>query len=113
MTTSAAPYALDPERARKNLALILTRLSSAGQARAAEACGVSESTVSKMKTPQGEQKLSDLELLARLLAFLGLKVVPIEMRCFNPQQIGAVLALAKAHLAKIDGPDQLLWEDPE
>lgn len=110
---SAAAYALDPERARKNLALIFQRLSSAGQARAAEAVGVSESTLSKMKTPQGDQKWSDFETLARVLAYLGLKVVPIEMRCFNPQQIGAVLALAKAHLAKIDGPDQLVWEDPE
>lgn len=110
---NGGPYALDPERARKNLAAILTRLSSAGQARAAEAIGVSESTISKMKSKQGDARSSDLELLAGLLAYCGLKVVPVEMRCFNPEKIGAILTLAKDNLANIAGPEQLSWEDPE
>lgn len=103
---SGAPYVLDPERSRKILALIFQRLSSAGQARVAEAVGVSESTISKMKA-------GDLELVSRILSYCGLKVVPVEMRCFNPEKIGAILTLAKDNLANISGPEALTWEDPE
>lgn len=91
------------ERARKNLALILTRLSSVGQARVAEALEVSESTVSKMKG-------GDLELLAKLLAQLGIKCVPDHLRCYEPKQMEAILVLAKARLAEVETTDQLEWE---
>lgn len=93
------------ERSRKNLKAILHGLSSVGQARLAEALGVSESTVSRWKAEQAEQ-------CARALAALGLKVVPIEMRCFDPRKIDAILQLAKSHLADIEKSDQLAWDDP-
>jgi hypothetical protein len=64
------------ERARKNHTLILQRLASVGQSQLAQALGVSESAVSRMK----DKELADL---SKLLAVLGLKVVPLEMRCFD------------------------------
>lgn len=101
MSTLSAAVA---DRSRKNLAAILQRLASIGQAKAAEALGTSESTVSRMKD-------KELEQLAKLLAVLGLKVVPVEMRCFDPDAIGAILALAKARLASIERPEQLAWDE--
>lgn len=97
----------DPaERARKTVALIFRRLASAGQASLAEKLSVSESTVSRWKSEQAEQ-------CARILAELGLKVVPETMRCYEPSQMEAILALAKARLAQIEHAEQLAWDDPE
>lgn len=101
MTTSS----VDPEeRARKNLALIFQRLSSVGQVRVAEALQVSESAVSKMKS-------GDLELFAKVLAHLGIKCVPDYVKCYEPKQMEAILALAKARLADIENCDELAWEE--
>lgn len=93
-------------RARKNQSAILQGLASVGQATVADALGVAESTVSRMKE-------KDIPDLAKLLAIAGLKVVPTTMRCFDPQKIGAILALAKAHLAEIETTEQLAWDDAE
>lgn len=101
MPASSAPPS---ERARKNTALILQRLSSVGQARLAEGLGVSEASISRWKSEQAAQ-------CANALAMLGLKVVPEEMRCFDSKKIGAILELAKHHLAEMDGPDQLSWDE--
>lgn len=92
------------ERARKNLTLILQRLSSVGQATVATGLSLSEATVSRFKAEQAEQ-------FSKILAILGLKVVPEHVRCYEPKQIEAVLALAKALLAQIESADQLVWED--
>jgi transcriptional regulator with XRE-family HTH domain len=97
---------LDAGRARKNGAAVLHAFGRVGQVAVAEALGISESTVSRLKN-------SELEQWASLLAALGLKVVPVEMRCFNPEKIGAILTLAKDNLANITGPEGLTWEDPE
>lgn len=91
-------------RSRKNLAAILGGLGSAGQVRVAEAIHKDESTVSKMKD-------KELPQLARLLAACGLKVVPIDMRCFDPKKIDAILQLAKSHLADIEKSEQLAWDE--
>lgn len=101
---ATASCELDAERARKNLALILTRLSSVGQANVAEALQVSESLISKAKS-------GDLELFAKMLACVGIKCVPAHVRCYEPKQIEAVLALAKARLAQIESAEQLQWEE--
>lgn len=101
MSTASSEIA---ERSRKNFTLILQRLSSLGQGSLAAGLGVSEASISRWKTEQAEQ-------CAKALALLGLKVVPIEMRCFDPQRIGAILELAKAHLAEIEKPEQLAWEE--
>lgn len=75
-----------------------------GQARVAEAIGVSESTVSRMKD-------ADIERTAKMLAVLGLKCVPATVRCFDPGQINAILTLAKARMRDVESADALLWQD--
>jgi DNA-binding transcriptional regulator YdaS (Cro superfamily) len=100
----AAVLPTPDERARKNLQSIFRALSSVGQARLAEAMNVSEASVSRWKTEQAEH-------CARALSALGLKVVPIEMRCFDPKKIDAILQLAKAHRAEIEGADRLAWDE--
>lgn len=87
-------------RSRKNQSTILRGLARVGQATVAEALGVAESTVSRMKD-------KDIPDLAKLLAIAGLKVVPVAIRCYEPQQIGAILTLAKAYLASIDHHEEL------
>lgn len=91
------------ERARKNEAAILNGLSRAGQVNVAAAMNVSESTISKLK---GEE----LRKLARLLAGCGLKAVPAEMQCFDPNTLQAVVQLAKERMSQVDTLDQLAWE---
>lgn len=47
-----------------------------------------------------------------MLARLGLKVVPVEMRCYDEQTIGTLITLAKQRMAQIETPQQLAqdWE---
>ncbi len=74
-----------------------------GQARLAETLGVSEATVSRWKAEQAEQA-------ARILTELGIKCVPDHVRCYEPKQMEAILALAKARLAEIETTEQLAWD---
>lgn len=91
------------ERARKYLTLALRELQSAGQRPIAERLSVSESTISR-HISEGQ-----LERSIRMLAELGLKVVPAEMKCFNPKDIDAILHQAKCWLAHVESSEQL-WE---
>lgn len=60
-------------RAREIEAMVLRRLGECGQGAAAQALQVSEATVSRLKDGQ-------ITTISRLIAFLGLKVVPEEYR---------------------------------
>lgn len=81
-------------RSRKNCSLILRKLSSIGQVRAAQAIGVNESTISRMKE-------GDFDRIGKLLAALGLKVVPVEMEVMDRKKIDAMLELARAYVNDI------------
>lgn len=100
-----APVSLSPhERARKSYSTVLRALQEPGrQVAAATAMGVSESTVSRIKTDQIEQ-------VCLLLACVGLKVIPTSMECVPVEQMQALLTLARTHLNQIERPDQLYWE---
>lgn len=65
--------------------------------------GVSESTVSRIKTDQ-------LEQICLLLACVGLKVIPTSMECVPMEQMQALLTLARTHLNQIQRPEELSWE---
>lgn len=64
---------------------------------------MSESTISR-HISEGH-----LERSIRILAEVGLKVVPAEMKCFNPKDIDAILHQAKCWLAHVESSEQL-WE---
>lgn len=93
------------ERARKATSLVLQRLSPAGtQCNVAVGLGVSESTISRIK--------EHIEPVMRLCAQLGLKVVPVEMRCYAPEDLEAVFRLAKSAISKAESANDLLrWDE--
>ncbi len=81
--------------------LVLQRLQEPGTGVAvATAMGVSESTVSRMKTDH-------LDQMALFLAHLGLKVVPTEFKCVNP---AAYEFLTTTHEKVMRLAPQLIWE---
>lgn len=85
--------------------IVLQRLQEPGRAVAiAAAMGVSESTVSRLKNEH-------LESLCELLAHAGMKLVPVETKCFPAEKIEALLTLAKAHLAEIETADDIVWDE--
>ena len=92
------------ERARKITCIVLQRVQrNATQVAIAAAMGVSEATLSRL--------LSDhLDKFAGVLAHAGLKVVPVEVQCFQPDKVAALLTLARDHLSAIERPEQLMWE---
>lgn len=81
------------ESARKIHAAILRALADTSQKRVADALGVHESTISRMKQAGGE-----FEETARMLALLGLKVVAAGDLTYKPEMIEALHTLAKAGL---------------
>lgn len=88
-------------RARKTVQVVLQRLQEPGTGVAvAAAMGVSESTVSRLKS-------AHLEELALLMAVLGLKVVPVEFKCVNPEAYGF---LTSTHEKVMRLAPQLIWE---
>lgn len=101
MTTESPTHA---ERSRKLHALILQRLQEPGrQAAIATAMGVSESTISRLKNEH-------LESFTHLLVLAGLKVVPVEKRCFDTDMVDALLLLSRDRLQSIQRAEQLTWE---
>lgn len=91
-------------RARKSLSLIFKRLQEVGQNTVAKELSVSDATISGWKT-------KDAEMAAKVLAELGLKVVPVSLKCYHPDEIGALLKLAKMRLHAMDEPDELQWDE--
>lgn len=101
-----AALSLTPEeRARKAVSIVLQRLSPDGtQSKLAISLGVSESTISRTK--------EHLDAVMRLIAQLGLKVVPAEMRCYSARELDAMFVLAKANMNRADSVDDVLrWDE--
>jgi len=92
------------ETARKAQSIVFQRLQSVGQVRVAEALGVSEPTVSRMKN-------DDLPPVLLMLAVIGIKCVPITARCYAPETIEPLLALAKQRMAQLENISQLEWDE--
>lgn len=101
-----APSLKDDERARKNLAAILSGLSSVGQVNVARALDTSEASVSRMKE-------SDLPAAARVISLCGLKVVPVTYRCMKPEVATMLLELAGQRLDTLRRDPEGIYEDPE
>lgn len=81
--------------------LVLQRLQEPGRAASvATAMGTSEATVSRMKNERMEDCL-------RLLAHLGLKVVPAEFKCVDP---AAYAFLTATHEKLMRTAPHLIWE---
>lgn len=84
--------------------LALQQLQEPGKAGAvAAAMGVSDSTVSRIKTERLEECLT-------FLAHLGLKVVPAEFKCVEPS---AYAFLTATHTRLMQSAPHLIWEQEE
>ncbi len=88
------------ESARKAERTILQTLAKVSQVKVAERMGVSESAVSRL----------DKAHVAAFVAACGLKLVPAEMQCFDPEYIRSLKCLAGVGLQAPE-PVQLDWSD--
>lgn len=92
------------ETARKAMQKVLQRLQEPGKAGSvAVAMGVSDSTISRIKTERMEEVLN-------LLAHLGLKVVPADYKCVEP---AAYAFLTQTHQRVMQLAPELIWEIEE
>lgn len=88
---------------KKNFATMFKRLSSVGQNNVALAINTSESTVSRLA--------AQAETIAHMLAAIGLKTVPVEFKCYPPEELNAIFLLAKRQLASINKAEELAWDE--
>jgi hypothetical protein len=99
-----SPY-LDPSaRARKIAATVLHHVHDGKQVAIAAALGCNESTVSRLLTDH-------LDRLAQVLAHAGLKVVPENFRCVDPEVAHAIEVLHDKAMRRVGSPVSLMWED--
>lgn len=89
-------------RSRKNASTILHKLKAVGLGPVARAIGVNESTVSRMQE-------ADIDRMARMLAVLGLKVVPVEMQLVDMEQVNALITLNRSYVGGLTA-DKLVVE---
>lgn len=91
------------ERARKAHSRVLQAMQEPGTARhLAQVLGVSEATVSRIKTEQLENALT-------LVAHLGFKVVPADMRCYPEDYVQALHTMARMQMQHATAPT-LDWD---
>jgi hypothetical protein len=87
--------------------MILQGLASAGQHTVARALNCDEATISRLKSH--EQKIN-LQSIARMLAVMGLKVVPAGHHCYPADYIDSLKLLARRAL---DASPSLDWSDAD
>lgn len=94
------------ERARKIACTVLRAVQrDATQAAIAAAMGTSESTLSRMLAPE------HLDKMALMLAHAGLKVVPVERICVDPQIYEAMTRIATKAMSDTESVQRLVWGD--
>ncbi len=83
-------------------------LNGIGDIRASEVLGYADtSMITKMK--KGEVNVS-IEKLARLFDEMGVKIVPSNHRCFDPEKIDGVIKMAQQYMKTLDA-NKLEFED--
>lgn len=93
------------ERARKSHRIVLQRMQDPGrQVALATVLGVHESTVSRLKNDQ-------LPTMCKVLAHLGLKIVPAELELLDPDKVQAMLVFAKDALQRVETVRDLRWDE--
>lgn len=83
---------------------ILQAIASVGQAVAADCLSVDSSTITRLKDVH-------LENFCKLLAVLDLKVVPKNMKCYNPSKVAVLYALARDNLMRSEEVDDFFHDD--
>jgi cytosine/adenosine deaminase-related metal-dependent hydrolase len=83
---------------RKNGATLLKALAEITQTRAAELADLSESTVSRMQQPKGEDNRSELDRALAVISACNLTLTPRTYRAVDPEELRALQVLARARL---------------
>jgi hypothetical protein len=91
------------DRANRGFTLVLEKLRTIKQGDVAEHMGVSESRLSELKTKHIEDCLL-------FLAHLGIKAVPSQMKCFEPD---VAAFLTGTHARVVKAKPELLWGENE
>lgn len=92
------------ERARKNARILGKHIEAAGLEQTAAFAGIGKSTV-------GAWFNENRDAMGKALAFIGLKVVPVDMRCYDPEQIEAIFTLAKTSVRRMRSADDLDFDE--
>lgn len=100
------------EMARDFEHLIFQYLSSAGQKYTAEAVNMSESAISRMKSDKKENSNdTEIQRFCKMLAYIGLQIVPANVQCHPPEYINALLTLSELAIqAEKKRPHKLGWD---
>lgn len=93
-------------RARKIQSTILQGVSRTGQTPLSKAMQVSEATISRLVSEH-------LEKFCEVLSIIGLKVVPVEMQCYDKKTIDSLTYFAELGMAAVkESPTETLsWDD--
>lgn len=55
-------------------------------------------------------KDGEIDRFAKILAVLGLKIVPTSMKCFNPRDVEHLIYCQQRYAEMIVSPQQLEWD---
>ena len=100
------PVQHDPAAiARKGHTLVLQKLQEHVQGDVADALGLTDCSLSRLKT-------AHLEEVIKLLALLGIKLVPAELKCYRPDLIEVIFQEYRQRMVEAKCADDVLrWDD--
>jgi len=90
---------------------ILTAIDTTGQEAVAGCIGIHPTAITKMKSPQSNAKHSDIERICHILAVVGLKIVPADMKCYDAAKIDILFRLAKDNFQRLEEVDDFFHDD--
>lgn len=106
MTTKSTTRLSDEQLAwsRNMQTQVLQAIDKDGQAELAKAIGIDSSTVSRLKEHH-------LATLCKMMAVLGLKVVPANMKCYDAAKMDILFKLAKDNFQRLEEVDDFFHDD--
>lgn len=101
---------MDQRTAANNSKQLFAGVRSAGYEQIGHYLSCTKTTVSELA---GKEKYKfNFNTCAELLARLGLKIVPAEYRCYNPDDIERIMYFAKRGMESMN-PESLEWDGEE
>lgn len=98
---------MDQRIAAKSSKLFFAKLRSVGGEATSNILKCSEGTVSELS---GADKYKlNFHSMCELLARMGLKIVPAEFKCYNPEDIERIMHFAKKGMEAMN-PESLEWD---
>lgn len=92
------------QQARKNTSTLLRRARAVGHVNIAAYAGVTDTLVSRWFS-------ENADAMGKALALMGLKCVSVDKRCFDPDEIDALVTMARKRMDRVRSADDLDFED--